>query len=165
MADAESKAWVKLLEHGQSASRGEPNEPWLRKAEPLIAKVGREQLRARWTAWASAIAGLDTPQFSVGGAETLRGLVWHGTLVRDEVLDDAVRRLAEHDWRRGKSWRPQHDRFIAALAYALGAQPPELAASIVLGWRTKFGRTTARYAIENALMRLGMAVGAPPTQA
>ena len=155
MGDKERKAWQKLLEHAQSCDRAEPSEGWLSKAPQLADSVGREAFQQRLQAWLGTISRRDkAPAVAPGGVDVLRGLVWHTTWISNDAIDEAVRRLAALPFKRGAGWSPRHDRWVGAIAYALGKQnTPEVTKPLLIELQRRFGKTTAKYAIDGALQR------------
>lgn len=145
--------WTKLLEHAQTCDRGEPTAGWIAKAEHLADRLGRAALRDRLLAWLREIDALtEQPRLAPGGVDVLRGLVFFATLVRTAELDAVLRSLAARRWSRARDWSPRHDRFVGALAYALGSAGKHATTRATLeALQRSFGRTTAKYAIANAI--------------
>ncbi|HWB81584.1 MAG TPA: hypothetical protein VG755_41770 [Nannocystaceae bacterium] len=145
--------WTKLLEHAQSCDRGEPNATWLTKADKHRERVGRDALHDRTLGWLRELDAMPgQPTLAPGGVDALRGLLFFATLVRSDELDAVIRRLAARRWSRSRDWSPRHDRFVGALAYALGRASRDAATRATLeALQRSFGRTTAKYAIANAL--------------
>lgn len=152
------RSWKALLEHGMAQNRGEPKELWVTKATPLLEQVGQDTFVASWREWQRALiklAGGRPLVLTPAGADAIRALVWYGTLARTDDIDHGVAALAALPWARKKPWSPRHDRMVGGLAYAVGKLRPTVARPILDAFSPKFGKTTAKYAIESALAKLG----------
>lgn len=151
MPSREMKAWSDLIAHGMTGTQAEPKPTWMNRADSLVGKLGHDAVHTAVCAWLTELADRPILRFDATGADVARGLVWIGAARRDDRFDAAVVRIADRPWTRSKPWSPRHDRFVGALAYALGLQPHGVAVPIVRALATRFRRTTARYPIERVL--------------
>jgi hypothetical protein len=150
MSPADRGPWEALVVHGMDASRAEPKDSWKAKAEKLSKKV--RDLDATLAAWLRDVGALPTLAFSAAGADVLRGLVWlRAPRPRPPA---AIVSLAAREWKRRKAgehaWTPRHDRMVGALAWAAGIVKPAKGAAILDALAARFGKTTAKYAIDLA---------------
>ncbi len=156
MDGLDAAAWQGLLALGMGAQHAEPKATWVTKTGTAIAKLGHDELRTRLGGWLEQIGTRTTLALSPAGADAARTLVWLAVYLDGVDAHAALFSLAGRDWTRGPTWGPRHDRFVGALAYALGetrSRPAE-ARIAVDKLEPRFRHSTARYAIVGALAKL-----------
>jgi len=151
MPPAAAKPWEKLLAHGMSGSQAEPKATWRTKAARLASKAPDFDARA-WK-WLGEVAEQDVLRTTPAGADALRALLWTAA-ERDGASREIVAALAAKPYRRGNAWSPRHDRYVGAIAWAVGVLRPDGARPLLDALHARFGRTTAKYAIEGAVAKL-----------
>ncbi len=148
MSETAARRWRDLLLAGMEVDRAEPKPTHAAKLEKLADKVDDFDVRAH--GWLDEVASLDEWVLSAAGADAVRALIW-GRIPRPDPPRSALLRLASRPWKRARGWTPRHDRMVGGIAWALGVlQIPERVA-LLEQLQQRFGRTTARYAIQAAL--------------
>jgi hypothetical protein len=147
----QARAWEKLLLHGMAASQAEPKPSWSARADALARRIDDVNVRAR--EWLAEIAAVEPLTLRAAGADALRALLWVAT-PRDDPPTEPIVALATKPYRRGRTWTPRHDRYVGALAWALGVTRPAGAVAMLSDLHARFGRTTAKYAITGALAKI-----------
>jgi hypothetical protein len=159
-------AWSEILQQCAAASGGTPNAKWLKAVQPLLARVGADNVRATLVRWfALADAPRATPIIEPWGgerhaqlliernADVLKGLAWLCAELEDRGIARALTALAISAYRKLPMIGARCPRVGNACVWALAAMPGDIGIEQLALLKVRVRHHTGLRAIETALAK------------
>jgi hypothetical protein len=96
-------AWRRLLKHLRGNAPRRMPAGWARDAEPLLAAVGLDDFRDRFTGWWAPFRSGQPLPLSVAGSHVLKGLLWYASLTRDSEAKETALWLLDVKWKQKRN--------------------------------------------------------------
>lgn len=168
-------AWRELITLARTTAASKPSAAWLKSAEKLIARIGRDAISQRLVHWLPlvdrprtsekvrhhAYEGDFTHRIIDPHVNVLKCLCWIAATIPDRDLARALARLAISCYRKLPGIGPRAVKLGNAAVYALGQMPGRDAIGQLAMLRVKVKFGTAQQGIEKALTAAAQREGLP----